>query len=56
MYIPHLATRLKNSISLEFGLLHSLQFIISYLSFLILAESTKFRFVSGEKKSMWLDT
>jgi hypothetical protein len=50
MYIHHLATSSKNSISLEFGLLHSLKFGISYFSFLILAEATKSRFVSGEKQ------
>jgi uncharacterized protein (UPF0333 family) len=49
MYIPHLATSSKNSISLEFGLLHSLHFNVSYFSFLILAETTKSRFVSEEK-------
>jgi hypothetical protein len=50
MYIPHLATSSNNSTSLEFGHTHSLQFDISYFSFVILAESTKSRFVSGEKQ------
>jgi hypothetical protein len=49
IYIPHLATISKNSISLEFGLLHSLQIDIIYFSFLMLAGSTKSRSISGEK-------